>query len=173
MKTIIATILLSLSLGILHAQISVTNNAITGIDQFNLGDTIAKFENGLRPIQSLDKGHKGYQYQPALKNPIKIAGLEFITVLLSFDSTNKLKMVSFMKFYHKSSNSTKDSNKEYKILTSYITNTLNTKGDKKINIKGTHQIGRTWQRNTTFLSLETEEKPINNTYVEIRLGDKS
>ncbi|MDI3319632.1 hypothetical protein [Pinibacter soli] len=176
MKHLAVAVLLLLSFSSANAQISVSGNTITGMGKFHLGDSISRFTLDLKlPPNPLYEGQTVYQYQPSLRdsaNSIKIADCYFSSVLLSFDSSNKLTGVCATKFYRKSANLTKEAKKDYKALSSYITNTLHKEGEDKIYHHGMPHTRKTWQKGNSSLRIETVRHEINTTYVEIELTAK-
>ena len=129
-----------------------------GYGKFILGETLTNYN-----VQYIDGGSysknneefKIYSYPPSSNETIEILNIKFDKIILTFNDSNKLVSLHFIRFYQKKDTKkyVKESKIGYDKLVAYASKQLNKKGEtkkkkKKSNIQ---DYGQEWNETTTLL----------------------
>jgi hypothetical protein len=138
MKNYFATLLCFIFYCQIDAQIIKNNNQCIGFGKFKLGESKSKYS--LTLINGGKYNYKNheygvYGYTPPVDEPFEILKTRFHTTLMTFDDSDKLVCLHFIKFYKKTeTNRFKKKAKDYyRQLINYFTVELASKGVSRMN----------------------------------------
>jgi hypothetical protein len=127
---------------------NITLDTKKGFKNFLIGDNKAKFGDSLVYYKTTSKGNIGYKYKPKAVNETYVFNYEFNSIILFFDTANKLVTINLVKEYDKDSYS-----KATEELTGLIKNLTDFFGpiSEKYKDDKESRIGTAWAGNEIIL----------------------